>query len=197
MTKTKLATFKIQGDRWDAFIARAAEHDTSASALLKLFIDGYLDGRIDTQLMQTAQLMQGIDGHIDKRLESIHRELEDLRGKVSAIGCQATPIEQGLNPVVVVKDIPATERQQSLTREDVRAWRKRFEAVPTTNLKTPEAAEAWLKECLKLNAAEDMYGDQLAVTADAVIEAVKEDDRLSPENMRQMQLNAMKRINGL
>jgi hypothetical protein len=76
-------------------------------------------------------------------------------------------------------------------------WRDKFEAVPTTNLKTPKDVEAWLKECLKLNAYEDMQGGRLAVRVDAVIEAVKEDDRLSPENMRQMQLNALKRINGL
>jgi len=81
MTTTKLATFKIQPDRWGAFISLATEKGTNASALLKLFVDGYLDGSIDPLAMQTAQEVQGIDSLIDKRLAPIHRELEDLREK--------------------------------------------------------------------------------------------------------------------
>jgi len=81
MTTTKLATFKIQGDQWAAFIAKATESGTNASALLKMFVDGYLDGSIDPQAMQTAQEIQGIDSLLDKRLAPICQELEDLRGK--------------------------------------------------------------------------------------------------------------------
>ena len=81
MTTTKLATFKISPDRWGAFLARATEKGTNASALLKLFVDNYLEGLYDPLAMQTAQEVQGIDSLIDKRLAPIHRELEDLREK--------------------------------------------------------------------------------------------------------------------
>lgn len=64
------------------------------------------------------------------------------------------------------------ESAQARTREHLKAWRKAFEAIPFAQLKTPADLDTWLKECLRLNAYEDMYGGRLSTEAD-----VKEDDR--------------------
>lgn len=78
----KLATFKVNGDRWAEFVSRAAAQNTSASALLKGFIARYLEGideSIDPEAIAPASDM---NSQIDKALAPIRQELEELRQKL-------------------------------------------------------------------------------------------------------------------
>ncbi len=98
----KLATFKINGDRWAAFVSRAAAQDTSASALLKGFIVRYLDGSIDGSIdLEAIAPASDVDFQIDNALAPIRQEVEELREKLESLtilGSQAqTPKAQGTN----------------------------------------------------------------------------------------------------
>jgi len=91
----KLATFKINGDRWTEFVSKAAARNTSASALLKGFIDRYLDG-IDPEAIAPTS---NVSSQIEQALAPIRQEVEELWGKVeglSILGNQAQePKAQG------------------------------------------------------------------------------------------------------
>jgi hypothetical protein len=93
MTESKLATFKIQTDKWDAFMGKSAEQGTNASALLKLFIDRYLDGSID---LEQPQAPSNIDALIEGRLEPIRGDLAELRSRLD--GCDRS-IRAGVGEV--------------------------------------------------------------------------------------------------
>lgn len=70
-----LANFRVDRDKWRAFIDRCAREGLSASEKIKTFIDGYLSGTIDTTL--TTQ-----DPRIDKlidQMEAIDRRLGKLK----------------------------------------------------------------------------------------------------------------------
>jgi hypothetical protein len=82
MAETKLATFKIQSDRWDAFLDKTSEQGTNASALLKLFIDRYLDGSID---LKQPQAPSNIEAVLDEYLEPIKGELAELRSRMETL----------------------------------------------------------------------------------------------------------------
>lgn len=68
----KLATFKIDATRWQAFINRATESGSSASALLKWFVDAYLDGSIDPNLYQQGS---GLEHLLDERLAPLQQAI--------------------------------------------------------------------------------------------------------------------------
>ncbi|MBW4516015.1 MAG: hypothetical protein KME11_12425 [Timaviella obliquedivisa GSE-PSE-MK23-08B] len=81
----KLATFKINGDRWSEFVDVAAKQHTSASSLLKQFIDQYLSGideRLDVEPIATPS---NINSQIEKALAPIRQEVEELRGKLETL----------------------------------------------------------------------------------------------------------------
>jgi len=77
----KLATFKINGDRWAEFVSRAAAQNTSASALLKGFIDRYLDESIDLEAIAPAS---DVNSQIDKALAPIRQEVENCEKSLKA-----------------------------------------------------------------------------------------------------------------
>ncbi len=79
--KIKLATFKINGDRWAEFVSRAAAQNSSASALLKQFIDRYLNG-IDPEAIAPAS---DISSQIDEALAPIRQEVEELWEKFESL----------------------------------------------------------------------------------------------------------------
>jgi hypothetical protein len=72
MSDLKLATFKIEPDRWQAFQDKAKQEGSNASALLKTFIGRYLDGSIEipSELSSTD-----IDSRIDAKLEKFEAEI--------------------------------------------------------------------------------------------------------------------------
>lgn len=86
MAEQKLATFKITEDLWLAFKGKAEANDTNASAVLKAFVQRYLNSDIDKGIdhLETG-IDVGIDGSIDSgleaRLEKLEREVAELRGK--------------------------------------------------------------------------------------------------------------------
>jgi hypothetical protein len=70
-----LANFRVDRDKWRAFIDRCGREGLSASEKIKAFIDGYLSGAIDTT--PTAQ-----DPRIDQliaKLEEVDHRLGELR----------------------------------------------------------------------------------------------------------------------
>lgn len=74
-----LANFRVDRDKWQAFISRCAREGLSASEKIKTFIDGYLAGLIDTT--PTAQ-----DPRVDElatRLEEVEERLGKLRQDLS------------------------------------------------------------------------------------------------------------------
>jgi len=76
MSQEKLGTFKVDGSLWDSFIARAKQDNTNGSTLLKGFIAAYLDGRIDSNLLQNIDSQKGIDPGLEQRLVSAIASLE-------------------------------------------------------------------------------------------------------------------------
>jgi len=81
----KLATFKINGDRWAEFVSRAAAQNTSASALLKGFIDRYLDDRIDESIdLEAIAPASDVNSQIDKALAPIRQEVENCEKSLKA-----------------------------------------------------------------------------------------------------------------
>jgi hypothetical protein len=77
----KLATFKINGDRWAEFVSKATARNTSASALLKGFIDRYLSD-VDREAIAPAS---DVNSQIDKALAPIRQEVEELREKLESL----------------------------------------------------------------------------------------------------------------
>jgi|GEM_PF-3393337 len=97
MSESKLATFKLDGDRWQAFQEKAAQSDRTASELLRQFVDGVIDGSIDTaiaparwgleQLESISSMEKRIDliGDVEQRIEARLQQFEgELLGKFGA-----------------------------------------------------------------------------------------------------------------
>lgn len=91
MAESKLATFKCDPEVWEAFKTKAAESKTNASAVLKGFIQAYLDGRIDLPADRSIGAIQGIDERIEASLDVLRaelrteiQELSDRLGKLKA-----------------------------------------------------------------------------------------------------------------
>ncbi|BAZ71342.1 hypothetical protein NIES4106_61390 (plasmid) [Fischerella sp. NIES-4106] len=81
----KLATFKIDEEKWKAFQEAAAVDGASASSLLKDFIDWYMAGnRLEKPDVSTP----GVDQRIEERFallrEELHQQIEQLRGELVA-----------------------------------------------------------------------------------------------------------------
>ena len=66
MAQERLATFKIDSDRWESFKAKAQGDNTNASELLKRFIDAYLQGSIDAGIDGS---LDRIDSNLDQRID--------------------------------------------------------------------------------------------------------------------------------
>lgn len=70
-----LANFRVDRDKWRAFIDQCGREGLSASEKIKAFIDGYLSGMIDTT---PTEQDPRIDKLIDK-MEAIDRRLGKLK----------------------------------------------------------------------------------------------------------------------
>ncbi|HEY9878149.1 MAG TPA: hypothetical protein V6D29_06815 [Leptolyngbyaceae cyanobacterium] len=77
MGDDKLATFRIDGDTWQAFQDKAKTANTSASALLKGFVQQYLDGRIDIASSTQSGVLIRLDG-IEAKLVELDQRLGKL-----------------------------------------------------------------------------------------------------------------------
>ncbi len=75
----KLATFKIEEEKWKAFQEIAEAEGSSASAMLKDLIDWTLAGN---RLNETTT--PDIDERIDAKLAPLQAQIEELRGKFAA-----------------------------------------------------------------------------------------------------------------
>lgn len=107
--RIRLATFKINGDRWAEFVNRAAAQNTSASALLKQFIDRYLAG-ID---LETIAPPSNVTSQITDALAPIRQEIQKLREKLERLtvsGHQESK-PQGMN-TRSSKDKPGAESSE-------------------------------------------------------------------------------------
>lgn len=72
-----LANFRVDRDKWRAFIDQCAHEGLSASEKIKTFIDGYLSGTIDTT--PTAQDPRVAD--LEARMDEIDRRLGKWKGR--------------------------------------------------------------------------------------------------------------------
>lgn len=87
----KLATFKVDEEKWKAFQEIADAENTSASAMLKDFIDWVIEGN-RLKESTTPNIDQRIDAKlaalqkqsVDEALAPLKVELAELRGKLSA-----------------------------------------------------------------------------------------------------------------
>jgi hypothetical protein len=75
----KLATFKIDEEKWKAFQEIAETESTSASAMLKEFVEWTLSGN---RLNKVSTL--DIEQRIDAKLAPLQAQIEELRGKLAA-----------------------------------------------------------------------------------------------------------------
>lgn len=76
---SKLATFKIDPTLWNEFKAKAAAQNSNASAVLKTFIEGYVNDRIDSSIYSNIDDIEAlIDNRIDERLRGIDERLGEL-----------------------------------------------------------------------------------------------------------------------
>lgn len=84
---SKLATFKIEENIWQAFQEKAKGDRTNASALLKSFIGAYLKGRVEIDQYQNIDTIEGIDQRIEKlieaALEPVLKNVEALEKKLT------------------------------------------------------------------------------------------------------------------
>ncbi|MGG6266218.1 hypothetical protein ACQ4M3_05185 [Leptolyngbya sp. AN03gr2] len=85
MADTRLATFKCDAELWEAFKSKAAENNTNASALLKEFIQAFLQGDIqikpDGSIDTAAALDERISGIVDQLVNDRLTKLEKRLGK--------------------------------------------------------------------------------------------------------------------
>jgi uncharacterized protein (DUF2342 family) len=88
MSEKTLATFKIDQSQWDEFKEKANKAGSNASAVLKDFIDAYLDGRIDPKQDGGVDTLMSLDskieGCIDRVLGSRFDEVNDRLVKLNA-----------------------------------------------------------------------------------------------------------------
>ncbi len=88
MSDKTLATFKIDKPQWETFQEKAKATGSNASAVLKDFIDAYLDGRIDLKQDGSIDTFTGLDskieGCIDRVLGSRFDEVNDRLVKLNA-----------------------------------------------------------------------------------------------------------------
>jgi hypothetical protein len=110
VVEQKLATFKINGDRWDAFLVKASEQGASASSVLKAFIDRCLDGQMDIESVQPANLELLLQQKLNQAL-AIH--LEPARVELAALRDKVTAMEQQLGLDRRISALEASLQQNS------------------------------------------------------------------------------------
>ena len=79
MSESKLATFRIDKERWDKFVLLAKDNDSNASKLIIGFIDACIDNRIDLNIytitppkstVSNIGIDEYLDSHLDTRIDS-------------------------------------------------------------------------------------------------------------------------------
>ncbi len=72
---SKLATFRLDEEVWEAFLATTKEEGVSASSVLLDFVKWYVAGNRLQKLDQPY--IGNIEQMIDERIESLHIKIED------------------------------------------------------------------------------------------------------------------------
>jgi hypothetical protein len=84
MENDKLATFKINSETWQSFQQKAKANKSSASAVLKQFIDDYLSNRVELTNAETAPQLEAIEARLERLVDERFKEIDDRLGKLSA-----------------------------------------------------------------------------------------------------------------
>ena len=79
----KLATFKIEEEKWRAFQEVADKEGSNASAMLKDFIDWVLAGK-RLRLEKTQSIDTDIDAKLTAIREEFRQQIENLRRELVA-----------------------------------------------------------------------------------------------------------------
>jgi hypothetical protein len=80
MREKTLATFRIEGDKWERFKDKAG----NASKVLTEFIDAYLAGLIDTESWEALRSPQNLDESMTARLEILEKGIDERIEKALA-----------------------------------------------------------------------------------------------------------------
>lgn len=101
MAAKKLATFRIDVDKWQAFQQWAKRSGTNASALLTEYIEECLD-MAPTKISRLSIDRNG-SSHLDQRVDDLENRLKHLETSIEsvikqAVEVQIATIQSGANP---------------------------------------------------------------------------------------------------
>ncbi|MFB2920177.1 MULTISPECIES: hypothetical protein [Aerosakkonema] len=82
MAAKKLATFRIDPNKWQAFQQWAKRSGTNASALLTEYIDGCLD--IPPTRVSRFSIDRNNDVSLEQRMDELEQRLKDLQSSMEA-----------------------------------------------------------------------------------------------------------------
>jgi hypothetical protein len=170
MTRDKLITVRIEGEKREAFNQLAKSQNTDTASLLYDFISGCLDNRIDISLVTgKGQRIDKIDNQldtnrldkleattqrIDNRLDTIAKRLDDW---IEAIDDRLTDCDQGLSNKITSLE----HRLNALSIQlDSQQDSQQLDRIDTDS-QGDSQGEPLIKEALKL----DYLNDQSLVDA--------------------------------
>lgn len=84
MENDKLATFKINSETWQAFQQKAKANKSSASAVLKRFIDDYLSDRVELTNAEATPQFEALEARLEQLIDERFKEIDERLGKLSA-----------------------------------------------------------------------------------------------------------------
>jgi hypothetical protein len=184
MTRDKLITIRIEGEKREAFNQLAKSQNTDTASLLYDFISGCLDSRIDISLVTGKG--QRIDNRLDDdRLNKIDNRLDKLEATTQEIDNQLDTIAKKLADYVEAFDDRLSDCDRELS-EKITSLEHRLNALSIqldsqqdsqqldridTDSQGDSQGEPLIKEALKL----DYLNDQSLVDA---IETQTEDTEI-------------------
>ena len=130
MANLKLATFRIDEQKWDAFQSWAKSQNSNASEVLKRFIDECLDGSIDlSQFSQNPygkDVLENIDTRIDKRIETqiqevILTQMDSVNASIKLIHERIDEVESKIQSLTVEEKIDAVNADGENSTEEILA----------------------------------------------------------------------------
>ncbi len=123
MSNKKLATFRIDEEKWLAFQDKAKADGSNASSVLMLFVSGYLDGSIDINLdhpVKSISLERRIEEYLANNLEKYLEKHLDIKLDAQVSNAVSTAVpkaldqrQEQLNQTIEAKLEPLTGRLET------------------------------------------------------------------------------------
>ena len=125
MSESKLATFRIDKERWDKFVLLAKDNDSNASKLIIGFIDACIDNRIDFNIytitppkstVSNIGIDEYLDSHLDTRIDSyLKKNLSSYLANCIDNSATEYSIETVLDPIIESVEIPVAITKPLIT----------------------------------------------------------------------------------